>query len=278
MADSGSYSTLKKWLPFMAVTSAVAYGSTVVFQLAYYRAFGVDIFLVTPRTDPASLATLTIFIVVLLVAYLYMLLIKWSYETVSLIAVISEDILFSGSILLGSAVGLISRGEISASVEGFNATLFLVSLLVPIVAIISFWIRRIVVIRRLTRATHGAVGFKDAYMNTRAWGVKPNQNAASGSIVLMPKVRLVGTSLLLAVLSLLVIGNDVARSRHTFPMLVKPQNNSQATITVVVGKVAEGYIAKDYNQKAGEFKPGWKLLTEDNMEFVRVNIKSLKEQ
>jgi hypothetical protein len=58
MNTSNSADYLKKWLPFAAILPIFAYASTVILQLVYYRSFGVDISLIAPRTDPASLFTL----------------------------------------------------------------------------------------------------------------------------------------------------------------------------------------------------------------------------
>lgn len=267
--DALSPNQLKKWLPFVAIVPAFAYFSTVIFQLVYYKSFGIDIFLITPRTDPASFFALIMFGLALMAGYLYLSLISWSYQTVSMRAAIAEDILFEGSILLGSAAGFYHANEISSN-SGALGAMFYVSLVIPIMAVVLFWARRAVVIRR---KMNNNVAFRDAYISSRPWGTKPGEPPTKFS-----KARIIFTALILAILALLAVGNEFARSRDTFPMLTENPRDSRSTITIIVGKVDEGYIAREYDKKADKFKPGWRLVNDDNLDFTQVKIKSLNHQ
>lgn len=267
--DALSPNYLKKWLPFVAIVPAFAYVSTVIFQLVYYKSFGIDIFLITPRTDPASLFTLIMFGLALMAGYLYLSLISWSYQTVSLRASIIEDILFEGSVLLGGASGFYHASEINSH-SGVPSTIFYISLVIPILAVVLFWARRTVVIRR---RMNNNVTFRDAYIDTRPWGTKPGELPTQFS-----KARIIFVALVIAILALLAVGNEFARSRDTFPMLTESSKDSRTTITIIVGKVDEGYIAKEYDKKANKFKPGWRLVNDDNLDFTQVKIKSLNHQ
>ena len=264
--DNANY--LKKWLPFAAIVPAIAYASTVIFQLIYYRSFGIDIFLITPRTDPASLFTLIMFALALIIGYLYLSLISWSYQTISLRAVIIEDILFEGSVLLSSGTGFYYANEVISNSKA-PSIIFYISLVIPIAAVVFFWVWRMITMRRRMHANN-SVTFKDAYIGTRAWGAKPGEPSTEFS-----KARIGFVALLMALLALLVAGNEFARSRDTFPMLIEASKSPQSTITLIIGKVDEGYVAKEYDQKVNRFKPGWSIISDDNLKFRNVKIKPL---
>lgn len=55
MKKSNGIEKIKELLPYLAPLTIFAYISTITLQFGYYNAFGIDLFIFTPRIDPTSL-------------------------------------------------------------------------------------------------------------------------------------------------------------------------------------------------------------------------------
>jgi hypothetical protein len=272
MKKTSSPHQLLALLPYLALISICAYASAIAFQLGYYSAFDIDLFIINPRVDPTSLSAIGIVIISAFFVTAEILILKKIEKSKTLApAIISDLLLISGTVAV-VVTYFLKLDEIESNL-GHNPLNNFIALLTPIIVVVLYVIRAIL-IRALILDNKS---FRDAYIETSF--LKPSNTPLKTGR--NSRIAIRWTALSIAVLLLVVaipalIGNQYAVKRHSFTTLIGQNQDEHKSI--VIGSTADGYIIKNYSAKKQKFTGEWGIVRDGDLKFSTIQIKSVREQ
>ncbi len=267
---------IKEQLPYLALISIASYACSIAFQLGYFAAFKVDLFIISPRIDPTSLFTLAIVIGVIAMGAAEISLLNWFATRKSFSAALVVDIFLLGIFGGPYITYLLNMNEINNNIaERGGPPGYFVHVL-PLLIVIMYAIR---VIKLFQMIKSKNVKFTDAFAATSPFlllETKKAQSKKSGRYT-----RWIFLSLIVVLLFVVLpatAGNSYAKSKSNFTEIVPEKKSKNNLKTIIVGAAANGYVVKIYDTNKKKFTSSWQIVNADNLELRPIKLTSIDDQ